>query len=159
MKEEHDKNLVLLSWLRNDSRLPLTKISKKTNIPISTLFDKLKEQEKSLIFKHTTLIDFSKLGYHTKVHLLVKAPTQNKKTLEKHLKCNAKINSVYKVTDKYHYLAEGIFKHIKDFNNFLEYLEERFPQLEYTTHFITEDVKRESFLSEEREQYGITEQH
>ncbi|MFP4118960.1 MAG: hypothetical protein ACLFTH_02795 [Candidatus Woesearchaeota archaeon] len=154
MKQDHDKNLTLLSWLRSNSRLPLTRISKGTNIPISTLFDRLKEQEKDLVFKHTTLIDFSKLGYHTKVHLLLKAPTKHKKELEKHLKCNEKINSFYKVTEKYHFLAEGIFRHVKEFKTFLEALEERFSPLEYTSYFITEDVKREAFLAEANTPYG-----
>ncbi|MGM5481361.1 MAG: Lrp/AsnC family transcriptional regulator [Nanobdellota archaeon] len=155
MKQDYEKDMRLISWLRTNSRLPLTKISKGTNIPISTLFDKLKEQEKDLVFKHTTLIDFSKLGYYTKVHLLLKTPTKHKKELEKHLKCNDKINSIYKVTEKYHFLVEGIFKHVKDFNTFLEVLEERFSPLEYSSHFITEDVKREAFLAEESVPYGV----
>ena len=39
------KDQILLSYLRKDARMPLTKMSKKTNIPVSTLFDRLKVNE------------------------------------------------------------------------------------------------------------------
>ena len=155
MKRSTDKNMMLLGWLRNNSRLPLTKISKKTSIPISTLFDKLKEQEEEYVFKYTTLIDFSKLGYHTKAHILLKAPSHLKKELEHHLACNENVNSVYKVTDKFHYLVEGVFKHIAEYDSFIESLEQRFPPLEHASHFITKDLKREMFLCEKSQPYGL----
>ncbi len=155
MKRNNDTNLMLLGWLRNNSRLPLTKISKKTRIPISTLFDKLKEQEKQYVFKHTTLIDFAKLGYHTKAHIFLKAPAHRKKELEHHLACHEHVNSIYKVTDKFQYLVEGVFKHISEYDSFIESLEQRFPPLEHSSHFITKDLKREMFLCEQNQQYGL----
>ncbi|MGM5480076.1 MAG: Lrp/AsnC family transcriptional regulator [Nanobdellota archaeon] len=156
MSKHENKDEILLEWLRSNSRLPLTKISRKTHIPISTLFDRLKEQEKSLITKHTTLIDFSRLGYHTKVHLFLKTPTETKKSLERHLKTNKKINSIYKVADKYHFMVEAIFKHLSEYKDFLEDLEERFAPLTYQSYFIAQDLKRESFLAQEQAEYGIS---
>lgn len=56
------KILQFLAYLRENSREKLTTISKRTKIPISTLFDMLKELQGNLITKNTVLLDFSKLG-------------------------------------------------------------------------------------------------
>ena len=60
------KDMQILCHLRQDARMPLTKMSKKTHIPVSTIFDKIKTYENNLIVRHTTLIDFGQLGYNTR---------------------------------------------------------------------------------------------
>jgi DNA-binding IclR family transcriptional regulator len=57
------KTLQLLTHLRENSREKLTSISKKNNIPISTLFDLLKELQGGLVTKSTVLLDYSKLEF------------------------------------------------------------------------------------------------
>ena len=60
------KDLLIVSHLRRDGRTSLTELSKKTRIPISTIFDRLKQNKNNFIKKHTALIDFAKLGYNTR---------------------------------------------------------------------------------------------
>ena len=54
-----NKDLLIISCLRENSRNNLTNISKMTGIPISTIFDWLKKYEGSIIKKHTALLSFS----------------------------------------------------------------------------------------------------
>jgi len=63
------KDMMLLSNLRANARETLTNISKRTNIPISTIFDRLKLHEKNLIKKHTAIIDFALLGPDLEIFL------------------------------------------------------------------------------------------
>ena len=76
------KELMLLACLRNNARETLTNISKKTNIPISTIFDKLKEYEKTFIKKHTSILDFKKLGYDIRINMLLKVDRSKRYALE-----------------------------------------------------------------------------
>ncbi|MBR9691938.1 winged helix-turn-helix transcriptional regulator, partial [Candidatus Woesearchaeota archaeon] len=66
------KDLKIIAYLRQNARMPLTKMSRKTQIPVSTIFDRLKMNENSLIVKHTSLLDFSKLGYNTRANITLK---------------------------------------------------------------------------------------
>jgi DNA-binding Lrp family transcriptional regulator len=43
-----EKDLILIKHLRQNSRKSLANISRETNIPISTLFDRLNELEKTV---------------------------------------------------------------------------------------------------------------
>ena len=142
----NNRDIRLLQCLRSNSRLTLTQISKKTKIPISTLFDRLKLQEKNMSLKHTTLVDFSKLGYHTKVHLLLKTKINQRDQLKNYLKYHDHVNAVYRVANKYDFFVQGLFKHVNEVNGFIEDLETHFPTLEYDSHFVIEDIKREGFF-------------
>ena len=43
------KDLMVLAALRQNARLSLTKMSKTTHVPISTIYDKLKQYERKII--------------------------------------------------------------------------------------------------------------
>ena len=62
----------LISCLRKNGRETLTKISRKTKVPISTLYDKLRSDKMSLITKHTCLLNFSKIGFNTRAKISLK---------------------------------------------------------------------------------------
>ena len=66
------KDILIISNLRIDARMPLTKMSRKTNIPVSTIFDRLKINENGLIKKHTCILNFSKLGYNVRANIAFK---------------------------------------------------------------------------------------
>ena len=59
----NQKELLIMSHLRENSRKNLTKISKETKIAVSTIFDKIKKYEGGIIKKHTCILDFTKLGF------------------------------------------------------------------------------------------------
>jgi DNA-binding Lrp family transcriptional regulator len=140
-------DLLFLTFLRQNARETLTMISRKTGIPISTLYDKLRQQEKSLIVKHTTLIDFTKLGYNSRANIMLSTKKEDRDKLRSYLKEHSSINSLFKVNNGYDFMAEGIFENVKELEDFIEELEEKFSLLDKKVFFVIEDVKRENFLS------------
>ena len=118
------KDILLMTYFRKNARENLTQISRLTRIPVSTIFDKLREFEKGLIQKHTTLIDFRMLGFDIRVNIL------------------------FRITNGYDYLVEAIFKDMTAMQKFSELLD-RFKIESKQELFILEDIKRESFLSDE----------
>ena len=139
------KDISLLRYLRNNSRATLTEIARHTKIPISTLYDRLKIHEKGLILKHTSLIDFAKMGYDTKVQLLLKAPLEHRERLRAFLTQDERINSVFRTTNNYDFIAEGLFTQPAEAHEFIEQIEKQFELKDINTLFVVEDLKREGF--------------
>jgi DNA-binding Lrp family transcriptional regulator len=140
------KTLQLLMHLRGNSREKLTSISKKTNIPISTLFDMLKELQGGLILKSTVLLDYSKLGYHARAKVFLKVSNENKEKLRNHLKLNSNVNTIYKINNGWSFLIETIHKNIKELDIFLEKLEDNYKIENKQIHYLIDEVKREGFI-------------
>jgi len=146
------KNLRKSDWdfiknLRQNSRQTLTQISRKTKIPISTLYDKLKVHEKELIFRHASLIDFSKLGFNTKTQIYIKAPIEERNKIKCFLLNHESVNSLSILNNEYDYFVEGIFKHNIDARIFVEDLEERFNIKRKQIIFVAKDIRKEGFLA------------
>jgi len=141
------KEIVILANLRNNARETLTKMSRKTSIPVSTIFEKLKMYETGIIKKYTSLIDFTKLGYNTRATILVKTSKEYREPLREHLLLNKSLNSVYKINNGYDFMLEGIFREIKDVELFLEKLENDFGVTEKYVYYIVDEIKKEDFLS------------
>jgi len=142
-----DKELKLLSFFRNNSRTSLTRMSRLTKIPVSTIFDKLKEYEASdLIRKHTSLLDFKKLGYDIKTQLLINSGKDSRDSLQKFLVQHPKVNTVFRINNGYDFLVEAIFRNMKELDDFTRTLDEYNPT-EKKEFFVMEDIKREEFLS------------
>lgn len=146
MKYQTKKDILLMTYLRSNARENLTRISRLTSIPVSTIFDKLKEFEKDLIKRHTTLIDFRKIGFDIKVNLLFRIPRSIREEFKEFLLTNENINSVFKVNNGFDFLVEAIFKDMNDMQRFNELLE-RFSIEAKQEMFILEDIKREGFLT------------
>lgn len=139
------KDLQLLACLRENSRQRLTKISRRTQLPVSTIFDKIGSYKSFARF--TTLINFSTIGYTAKVQLLLKAGRDDKDKLEEYLENSENINSLYRINNGFDYMAEGVFKTIRDVEEFLDRMESSFNIKDKVVHFVIDDIKRESFLS------------
>ncbi len=139
------KTVLLLSCLRENARETLTDISKKTKIPISTLFDLLKELSGNLITKSTVLMDFSKLGYHTRAQLILKVEKEQKEKLKQHLYFHPNVNSIYKINNGYDFMIETVHKNIKELDLFLEQLQQKFNISDPQIHYLIDEVKKEGF--------------
>jgi DNA-binding Lrp family transcriptional regulator len=137
-----------MTYLRRNARENLTMISRRTQIPVSTIFDKLKDFEKKIITKHTTLIDFKKLGFDIRINMLLKIPKNFREEFREFIMTNENINSISRITNGYDYLIEGIFRDMNDLQRFSELLE-RFNIESKQELFILEDLKREGFLSDD----------
>ncbi len=142
------KDLIVLSCLRQNARETLTRLSKKTRIPVSTIYDKLKIQENNIITKYTSLLDFSKLGFNTRAHLIIKVDRKHRDEFRDFLLKNHNINSVYKVNNGFDFMIDTIFRHIKDMEDFIEMLEEKFEVKDKQVYYLVDELKRESFMSD-----------
>ena len=142
------KDLLFLACLRSNARESLTDISKKINTPISTLYDRLKVQQQGIIKKHTTLIDFAKLGYACRVNIAIKVNIEDREEVKRYMLKQPNVNSLYKINNGFDFLIEGIFKNVKDMEDFMEYFEMKFPVKERNVHFIIEDIQREAFIGD-----------
>ncbi len=155
MKPEQTKEYIkigkrdraMLQALRSNARLSLTQMSRKTNIPISTLFDKLKVHQKRTILKHTTIIDFSAIGFDARVQFLIKGAGSQRARLKAHLRSCEEVNTIFAITNGFDFLVEGIFPKVGDVHQFKNELHKNFSQIECNTHFVVEDVKREGFFA------------
>jgi len=141
-------DMKFISKLRQNSRESLTNISRKTKIPISTLYDRLKEHEKSLILKHATLLDFSKLGYNCRANILLRTNKECRDKLMTFLKGHPAVNNLYKINNGFDCMAEAVFCNVKELENFIESLDLDFNIEDKRTHYIIDDLKREAFLSD-----------
>ena len=141
------KDYILLTALRANARQTLTQISKRTRIPISTLHERLKMQEKTMIHRFATLVDFTKLGFHTKVHLQLKSNPQEKERLRSYLELHKHVNCLYKIAHGFDFFVEAVFERVAEVELFIETLEKEFSLQDYSTQYITKDIKREGFLA------------
>ncbi|MFH1317380.1 MAG: Lrp/AsnC family transcriptional regulator [Candidatus Woesearchaeota archaeon] len=148
MIKMNKKDILILTNLRKNARMPLTKMSRETQIPVSTLFDRLKAKEKEFILKHTSLINFTKLGYHTRANILIKVDRDDKESLREFLLNNSSTNSIYRVNNGFDFMIEVIFKQIKDLEEFLEIVDNKFKIENRKSYFIIEDIKKEEFMSD-----------
>lgn len=141
-----DKDLRMLSHFRKNARTSLTKMSKITRIPVSTIFDKLKEYEKQkVIMKHTALLDFKSLGFDIRTQILITTQTDNKEELQKFLLLHPKTNTIFRINNGYDFLVEAVFKNMEELDEFTKLLDEFEPK-EKKEFFVMEDIKREEFL-------------
>lgn len=142
------KDLLILSSLRKDARMSLTNMSKSIRIPISTIFDRLRIHETNIIKKHTSLIDFEKLGYNTRANVCLKVDKDCREQARQFLVKHQNVNSVYKINNGYDFLIEAIFNNIKDLEQFLELMEEKYDARERQVYYLIEDIKREEFMAD-----------
>ena len=139
------KDVVLLNLLRKNARETLTLMSRKTNIPVSTLYDRLKANEQNIIKKHTTLLDFPKLGFNTRANIAVKIEKDERNNFVNYLRFHPNVNSMFKINNGFDYMIEIVFRHVKDMEDFLDELEEKFLLLDKQVFYIVEDIKHEEF--------------
>lgn len=141
------KDYELLGHFRKDSRMSLTKMSRATKIPVSTIFDRMRKlKAENIINKHTSIIDFRKLGFEIRTLMLLSTQKDKKSNLQQFLENHVKVNSLVRINNGYNFFIEVIFKNIAEFDVFLEELEE-FNPLTKKEFFVMEELRKESFLT------------
>jgi len=139
-------NPKLVTQLRQDGRQKLTRISKKTGIPVSTLFDQIKEATKTQKIRFTTLINFEELGYNIQTILLIKTNPEQKDQTTKLLKKQFCTNNIYHANNEYDIVIEAFFTNIRECENFTEMIKALTKEVK--TIYITKQNKKEGFLNE-----------
>ena len=140
------KHLQLISCLRDNSREKLTSISKKTKIPISTLFDLLKEMQNNRVIRCTTLLNFHELGYHTHAQIFLKINMEDREKVKKHLQHHPNVNTIYKTHNKWSLIVETVHRNLKELDSFLDKLEKNFIIENHMVHYLIDEIKKEDFV-------------
>ena len=138
-------DLKVLVELRRNSRSNLSELSRKTKLPISTLFDKLKRFNKSIIRKNAALLNFRYMGLERKKVFLKVAKNDQQKLLV-FLKSHPAVNTLYKVDNRFDFLAEIIFAGLTEYYRFLKELEQ-FDILSKEDYSIIEEFRHEDYLT------------
>lgn len=139
-------DLEILRQLRKNSRESITNISKQTGIPTSTVFCKIKDHER-LVKKYTALIDFSRLGFNNWMRLVFHIEREDKERLMELLQENENINSIHELVGEPNMMIETIHRNIKEYLEFLEYLQSKFEIKDLHQFQVITDKKQEAFMN------------
>jgi Lrp/AsnC family transcriptional regulator, regulator for asnA, asnC and gidA len=140
-------DLRILQHLRENSRTSLTTISRKTGIPVSTIFDRIRSYESGFVHKFTALVDFSKLGYTVRANILLKIEPGHREKVKGYLMAHPRVNTIQRVNNGFDYAAECVFMSIKESEEFIEELEMQFKVIGKLVFHIIDDVAREKLLT------------
>lgn len=143
----NDKKLILLSLLRKNNRQKLTNLSRQTHVPVSTIFDSLKNDFNRHIVKHTCLLDFTKIGFTVKAMVLIKFKPEEKASGISYLSKNLFVNSLSRINNGYDVSSEIICKDINALEEFLDDLELNCKIRKKDVFYLMNDIKREAFFS------------
>ena len=142
-----NKDLLIVSCLRQDARMKLTDMTKLTKIPVSTLFDNIKAYEGGLIRKNTAIISFEKLGYQAKALILFSTGNGGREKLFQLLNKSKNVNSLYKINNGWSFMAETVFPGVKEVEEFMEGVEEQVKLKDKKIFYIIDEIKKEEFLA------------
>lgn len=142
------EEMLALSYFRENARIRLTKLSRLTEMPVSTLHDRIEHKFPELIDKFTVLFNFPKLEYFARAYITLKVDKKQRNIVKEFFEKQACVNNLYKVNNGYDFMAEVVFRNIKELEIFIETLDEKFVILEKNIYYVIEDIKREAFLSE-----------
>jgi DNA-binding Lrp family transcriptional regulator len=140
------KDVLLCSRLRENGRETLTRMSRKTGIPVSTLYDRMQVHKGGLIKGFTSLIDFTALGYAVRANLLVKANYYDREKIRVFLEGAYCANTVQQLNNAYDFIAECVFRSIDELEAFKNRLYDAGTIERLDVFIVVEDVKREAFL-------------
>ncbi len=141
------RDLLIVSYLRQDARMKLTDLSRATKIPVATLFDKIKIYQGSLIRKNTALVRFERFGYQAKAMVVFSARKKDRQKLFELLNKNTNVNSLFRVNNEWDYMAEVIFPGVKEVEDFLEDIEEQVKLKNKKIFYVIDEIKKEEFLA------------
>lgn len=140
------KELQILSSLRANARESLTKMSRRTGIPVSTIYERLKQFEESRIRKHTCLIDFPSIGYDLRIAVLLSCKSDKKDSVRSFVSTHHHVNNVLRVNNGFDFLVEAVFENMAQVQTFLDKLDTVGVRIRKEL-YVLDEIVREGFLS------------
>ncbi|MBN2111640.1 Lrp/AsnC family transcriptional regulator [Candidatus Woesearchaeota archaeon] len=137
-----NKQRLLLSEIRQNSRQRFSDIAARHSIPKSTLSDNYKTVSKC-IKKSTILIDFEKLGYSLRMNFVFRM--KNNEIIE-FLDRQKNVNSIYRINNRHTLFVECFFRSMKEAYELKEIIQEKGVKKVGMIHVI-EEIKKEKFLA------------
>ncbi|MFH1511469.1 MAG: Lrp/AsnC family transcriptional regulator, partial [Candidatus Woesearchaeota archaeon] len=136
------KDLLLLSSVRFNSRESLTRLSRSTGVPVSTIFERLKRYEHGLIRRYTALLDFSVLGFDLKVRLMLKSGRKSREDLGIFLQNHPNVNSLERISNGFDFTVEALFRDMRCYQEFCDKLES-FDLEDKKEYYVLDELKKE----------------
>jgi DNA-binding Lrp family transcriptional regulator len=140
-------DLIVLSHFRQDARCRLTSLSRTTGIPVSTLFDKLNAYKDGVVQKTISLLNFDAVGFGTHASVLLRCG-KDRDSVKQYLLHHVLVNSLYKVNNGFDFLAECVFRNMKDLEAFVDHLRSSFDIKSSEVYYLVDNLKREGFLAD-----------
>lgn len=144
----HEIDKQIIQELRKNARTSLKEVAGRLNLPTSTVHDKVRRFQGTVIQKHSSLLNFRELGYQTHLFLALKTKRDQRTALEDFLKNSKNVNTLYRVNDQFDFLVEAIFKDPKEAQDFLDELKEHFIIENKYIHNVITNLRKEEFLVE-----------
>jgi|SRR3989344_6117911 len=139
----NERQLRIYSELRKDARKTLSEIGAATNMPVSTVFEHLRQFEKKLNPRYAALLDFNRLRV-IRANFVVAC---SKKAEVRHFLLNHKnTNSVFRINNNFDFFVEAAFFDMQQFEQFCDGLSGL--KAKARIHFVVETMKKECFSQE-----------
>ena len=117
--EPDNKDIKIIEILKEDSRLPIREISKKTKIRPSTVHQRIQKLiENNVIEKFTVKLNNKLAGENFIVFMLVKGGTTE--YIDSRFLNDGHVKEVFGVTGEYDLLIKLKFRNVEDFNEFVK---------------------------------------
>ncbi|MFC1719447.1 Lrp/AsnC family transcriptional regulator [Candidatus Poribacteria bacterium] len=142
------RELAIISHLRQDGRITLKAIGRKVNAPISTVFERLKLFKKSGLIRPTVLLDFTELGFASRILVAIKIDREIREEVENYLVTHPNVNTVQHVNNGFSLMFEALFIDMRASEYFIEDLDHQFKLRKKMVFYILGESKREAFLSD-----------
>jgi DNA-binding Lrp family transcriptional regulator len=143
-----EKELVIVASLRKNARVKLTELSRSTGLAVSTLFDRVHKLRDLGVTRLSALLDFPRLGFGTCATMLFKVVGGKRDKLKGYLLGSVHVNSLARINNGYDFMAECVFRNMRELEEFCEKLERDYGLRGKEVHFVIEELKREGFLSD-----------
>ena len=140
-----EKDKEILREMRKGKRLNVSEIARKLSLPVSTVSDRIRAIEKRYVIKHSSLLNYPKLGYLAHAKLAVRINPEKRQQFVDFLREESCVNSVYHVNSGYDFLVEIVFKSQILLKQWVEIAKERF-NLDITTFQILKIEEKEGFM-------------
>ena len=141
-----DKDAWIMSYLRRNARENITDIAKDTGIPATTIYDRVRSQEKKFVKRYVTLLDFAKMCLNTTAVMAINC-SSNRQEVQKFLMSHPNINSLHRINFGCDFLAECVFRDLKEFEQFRDRMERDYHIDRMHLFTVVEELKKEGFLT------------
>ena len=141
-------DVAIMSQLRVDGRLPLTVLSKRTRLPVSTTHVRLKRMVEKGLVRPTLLLNFQKVGFQVRAFILLAIESKEKERLYVEVQCHPNVNSAFRINNGWSVLMDCVFKDMFALEDFVDMLESTFTVKQKQVHYVLDELKTESFFND-----------
>ncbi len=135
-----------LSYLRLNSRVPLTKLSRQTQIPINDLYQFLHTWN-PVVKRSTILLNFPAIGLPTTVLFNLSAHPHQWSAVSQMLVQSGCVNNLFRVIGDHDFVGEAAFESPKAAEKFFSALKEDFRNVSFEYHLVTDEICREQIFT------------